>query len=464
MRARNCNYLWRFSLVVTGLTLAASAVAFAQVGSISSVSSRPFVVGIQPVVGRNGAVGGVLVDPQGMVAAADIEAMEQLSEIRARALQPIPQDMRRSSPMRKVSLKRLQAAIVAQQSRGALLPDDIQFLAGLQQVQWLFVFPDRQDIVLAGPAEGWHVDGQGHVVGVETGQAVLQLSDLIVCLRAADVLWTQEALACSIDPAPEGVRRVQRALSRRNLRPTQAMLEQLQDLLGPQQVTLSGVPATSPLARTLVAADIRMKRLAMGLEPASTAGIPSYFDLLRADKVRHSGSATPRWWLEPDYALARDPDGMTWQIGPGTIRALADEGDGTDQVEATPADRWAEQFTQQYAQLAQRWPVLSELQNSIELALVAAVLTHYELAAIADCDLSVLLGENYVKTAELPTPKQIPPHATAARIHGRWIVSISGGVHVDALAQLQNVRTDAAVERVRHRLAEPAGEAWWWDE
>ena len=464
MRATNRICCRRLSLVVTGLMLAASPVAVAQVGSISSVSSRPFVVGIQPVVGRNGAVGGVLVDPQGMVDAADVEAMEQLSEIRTRALQPIAQDLSRSSPMRKVSLKRLQAAIVAQQDRGTSLTDDIQFLAGLQQVQWVFVFPDRQDIVLAGPAEGWHVDGRGHVVGVETGQAVLQLSDLIVCLRAADVHWTQEALACSIDPTPEGVRRVQRALSRRNLRPTQAMLEQLQELMGPQQVTLSGVSATSPLARTLVAADIRFKRLAMGLEPASSAGIPSYFDLLRAGNVRHRASGTPRWWLEPEYALARDAEGMTWRLGPGSVRALADEGESTDQDEATPADRWAEQFTQQYAQLAQRWPIFSELQNSIELALVAALLTHYELATAADCDLSVLLSEAYLTTTELPTPKQIPPHATAARIHGRWIVSISGGVHVDALAQLQNVRTDASVERVRDRLAEPAGNGWWWDE
>ena len=39
--------------------------------------------------------------------------------------------------------------------------------------------------MLAGPAEGWQIDDQGHVVGSKSGQPVLQLDDLIVALRTA---------------------------------------------------------------------------------------------------------------------------------------------------------------------------------------------------------------------------------------------------------------------------------------
>ncbi len=58
--------------------------------------------------------------------------------------------------MRKISLKALEAAsstILTENS--GMLPDEIKYLGGLQRVQYMFVYPDQQDIVLAGPAEGW---------------------------------------------------------------------------------------------------------------------------------------------------------------------------------------------------------------------------------------------------------------------------------------------------------------------
>ena len=41
-----------------------------------------------------------------------------------------------------------------------------RFLGGLQRIEYVLVYPDRQDIVLAGPGEGWMVDEMGTVVGV----------------------------------------------------------------------------------------------------------------------------------------------------------------------------------------------------------------------------------------------------------------------------------------------------------
>ena len=41
------------------------------------------------------------------------------------------------------------------------LPDAIKYLAGLQHIRYVFVYPEQKDIVLVGPGEGWKVDAQG---------------------------------------------------------------------------------------------------------------------------------------------------------------------------------------------------------------------------------------------------------------------------------------------------------------
>ena len=55
----------------------------------------------------------------------------------------------------------------------------------------------------------------------------------------------------------------------------------IEQTLGPQQITFSGVPATSHFARVLVAADYRMKRLAMGFEPSPVRGLPSFLQMMQ---------------------------------------------------------------------------------------------------------------------------------------------------------------------------------------
>ena len=36
-------------------------------------------------------------------------------------------------------------------------------LAGLQRLQYVFFYPQQNDIVIAGPAEGWLEDAAGHL-------------------------------------------------------------------------------------------------------------------------------------------------------------------------------------------------------------------------------------------------------------------------------------------------------------
>ena len=67
--------------------------------------------------------------------------------------------------MRAVSLKHLEAALAKAHAEGKPLPPEVVYLAGLQRVRYVFVYPEQNDIVLAGPAEGWKMDALGNVVG-----------------------------------------------------------------------------------------------------------------------------------------------------------------------------------------------------------------------------------------------------------------------------------------------------------
>jgi len=165
--------------------------------------------------------------------------------------------------LRFVSLKQLESEIAAARVAGKPLPDVVRYMAGLQRVRYVLVYPDKQDIVLAGPAEGWKVDSLGSVVGATSGRPVLTLDDLMVALRVAESS-NRDGISCSIDPTPEGLQRMQQ-LNRKLSSNPQVASRQMEEAVGLQTVSVTGVPATSHFARVIVAADFRMKRLAMNM-------------------------------------------------------------------------------------------------------------------------------------------------------------------------------------------------------
>src|SRR5256885_15990541 len=74
------------------LPLAFAAVLFLPSASYAQVAAgelRPFVVGLVPVIGSSGAVGGVSIDARGAVSSSSVETLGRLREARLRALTPI---------------------------------------------------------------------------------------------------------------------------------------------------------------------------------------------------------------------------------------------------------------------------------------------------------------------------------------------------------------------------------------
>ncbi len=430
---------------------------------------RPFVIAYEPVIGADGSVGGVRVDAEGVVSSVTTDIERPLTEVLASFSRPIPGELSERVPLRKISLARLEAALADSVRHKRPLADEIRYLGGLQRIEYVFVYPDEQDIVLAGPAEGWKVSAEGFVVGSSTQQAVMLLDDLLVALRNVR-LARAEGVSCSIEPTAEG-RRACDAVMRRQRHFSPQVLPAIQRALGDQQILLTGVPATSHLAQVLVASDYRMKRIAMNLEPSPVDELASYLELLQSsDDVPRT--MTPRWWLAADYEpLAMSDDGLAWQLRGRRVKAMTEDdlvardGRVVGSGRASPvAQRWADAMTAHYDPLALERPVFGQLRNVIDLCVVAALIDRYDLVGRAGCRLPELTRvDSHLGTCELNAPRKVATQCSFVKRTNDWVITASGGVEIDGWQIVERRQRSNEAASQRNAAAPPATAGWWWN-
>lgn len=422
---------------------------------------------------RGSAVGGVSINVEGVVAPAPAEAKRRmLDEMRKAVISPTGEI---STPvqLRMISLKMLEAKCSdALNNNFGRLPAEVRFLAGMQRIQYVFVYPEANDIVLAGPGEGWQVDANGNVVGITTGRPVLLLDDLLVALRSVEEA-RQGGITVSIDPTQEGMSRLLKLLSRqRNVRAMSPQLEaSMKDAFGPQQVTVTGVPPTSHLARVMVAADYRMKRIAMKLDPTPLRELPSYLDIIAPQRASAIANASPRWWLACNYQpMATSEDGLAWELrGPGVKAMTEDEvisasGKRTETGKASPAaQQWADRMTENYDLLAARDPVFAELRNIMDMCVVSALISKESLAERAGLSIPVLsTPDSELKLEVWNAPKLIAPEVSFLKAQNSFIVTASGGVAVESWLVADRKEVVQQVSQVREKAAPGQRELFWW--
>jgi hypothetical protein len=381
--------------------------------------------------GFGGQVGGIAIDARGIVGNLDPAAVESLAAERQKALADAGGE---PSDLRKVSLARIIAAVEASVAGQAPLPADVLFLGGLERITHVFVDPAGHDIIIAGPADRISVDATGTVVGAKSRRPLLHLEDLLVALRAIDGA-RQGGILCSIDPTPEGIGRLNAFLSKqRSIGPDASRtFRGREEALGPQAVTVGGVPGDSRMARVLVAADYRMKRIGMGLEESGLKALPSYLAMIPAGG---RAATLPRFWLEADYdPISRDPDELAWSIGGRRMKCLTESdvaAQGGMKRGAVPADalakKWCDAMTASYDELAGKQPVFAELVNCIDLAVVAALIKGRQLDGRAGCDLSPLTDAAGLELPSYDVPASVPTVATGVKKGTTWVLSASGGV------------------------------------
>jgi hypothetical protein len=456
-------------VVTATCILGAHPVAHAQ-GSISDFELRPFVVGVVPVV-SNGAVGGVAIDAQGVIEQAEQRDRIALRDARRAALSGLAGDFQRPSRLRKISLRRLESLLAQHAQQQQPLSSELLYLAGLQRIEYVFAYPDSSDIVLAGPAEGLAVDEAGNVVGANSRAAVLQLVDLIAVLRTQDKLLAGELISCSIDPTPAGLRRFAQLMRGAPAPVSDELLRQMEQAVGPQSITLTGVSPESHFAQVLVAADWQMKRLAMGLAPSPVDGLPSYLELLKRESSRVPRTSTPRWWIAyGQQPVERDAEGLGWRISRPGLQVLTAAGrsasvdrKATQMASDTRAQQWADAMTARYDQLALAEPVFGQLRGCMDLALATAILASGNLLSHVQLDVPLLLDEKRLQLAAYRIPKNVASQASAVERGQAWVVSVSGGVELDVPRLVNAAEVDAGIRESRTRAAPNPTNSWWWD-
>jgi hypothetical protein len=393
------------------------------------------------------------------------DELNALRRVREQAFKPAPGDMQ-AKALRKVSLRKLEAAIAEHHKSGAPIPDEMRYLAGLQRIQYVLVYPEANDIVLAGPGEGWKLNDQGEVVGATTNRPVILLDDLLVALRAIDGAQ-QSGITCSIDPTAEGLGRLQSFLKQvRTVDDPNPIAQAMESQMGPQKITVGGVPATSHFARVLVAADYRMKRLAMAFDESPVAGLPNYLQMVKATRAT---SMMPRWWLEPDYdALVTDVDGLAWEFPRASVKALTEEefldANGQKQKAGkanTIAKQWADNMTAHYDELAEKDSIFGQLRNCMDVAVVAALISREHLGEKAGWSMSLLVNPE-LPVESFNAPSEVASQASLIQKRGGWLFSVSGGVLMAPWQMLDRRETSAELSKTRSQAASNQA-TWWWN-
>ncbi|HEX7446017.1 MAG TPA: DUF1598 domain-containing protein, partial [Pirellulales bacterium] len=231
-------------------------------------------------------VQGVYVDASGVVRPAlEKDAGRRLTALRHTLEQTkFSSHVRQSSPLRKISLPKLEREIQLRLAAGRPLDEEMLVLAGLQRIQYISAYPETGDLVIAGPAGDWTLDRENRLVGTESGAPVVQLDDLVTILRHTLSSRNGE-FGCSINPTEEGLAKVKaflEASSGKPLKPGQRdkWVKQVRDQLGRQNVEVYHIDPHTRVARVIVEADYRMKLVGIGLEEG-TIDVPSYLKMIK---------------------------------------------------------------------------------------------------------------------------------------------------------------------------------------
>ena len=405
----------------------------------------------------NRGVGGVMIDSDGVLRNSTAEDQSRNLEQLRSTMQGAQGDLAKATDLRLISLKGIQQMVLEAQKQGKSIPEDVYCLGGLTRIDYDFVYPERNDIVIAGPAEPWAIGPQGSIVGKNTGSPVVNLDDLATAFRYVDQA-RNGGVSVSIDPTEQGYRQFNQALRNLggNVNPSQAA-PALARAFGPQQVTLSGLPADSHMARVILAADYRMKLYGMNLAKPPVAGLPSYMEMIQ-NRSNASTQIQSRWWMACDYdAITHSKDRLAWKISGQRIKTMTEteafdqQGQRKQTGKADPvAKKWADNFTKKIGELAVKDPVFGELRNVMDLCLVAALIESQNLQSLAACDLSSILGNRgQIETIKLDVAKSLDPQISFLQTAQGLLVSASGGVMIESWHFATQVKENESVAEAK---------------
>jgi hypothetical protein len=428
--------------------------------------------------GLANAPAGVIISTEGLLRVRQVkDTVGDLNRTRiAEAKVRIGATLAKGSPMRKISLPRLEAAIADLVAANKPITDEMKALAGLTRLQYVFYYPETKDIVIAGPAEGFFPDFQGRLLGMNTGRAVLELQDLVVALRTYPPGGKPaHVISVSIDPTQDGLARMNQWIRGNPPNPANPatvgpFLEGMKDAQGLHTVTINGVSPKTHFALTMVEADYRMKLIGIGLEPPPVK-MATYID--RAS----SNETLQRWYFTPNYDCVRvaDDDMAMELVGQGVKLVGAAEVVAATGVrvagggQSKASSLYCQAFTANYPQIALRSPVYGQLKNLIDLAVAAAFIQKQDYYGSASWKMETLGDERQLPVENFQAPKTVEPAANAVFKGNRLMTPIGGGVEMEPLRAVQSenrLKDEKGAVKQAHesvKLDHLAKGQWWWD-
>ena len=428
---------------------------------------------------------GVWVDPGGTLRsltpqeAGDLAALRDAGRPRAGQ-----QNARRGSPLRMVSLPRLEKCVQLRLAAGEQPTEEMQVLAGLNRVRYVFIYPDSGDIVLAGPAGDWRDGPEGAIVSTDSGRPVLRLDDLVVVFRqmmggaGRDVRLPDHAAgrepgpASSIpatDAGPCDLSRIPPCVAR----PTAAK---------GGQAGHRGLRARSAHAGGAGHRRSRLPHETGRHGPGSgRPGVESYLKMVKVGPGHPPPAMTVfRWWFTLKYdAVQCSPDRLAFTLRGQGVKVLSENEFLTAQGQQLHTGvseglnrKFARDFTEHFEQLCRKYPIYGELRNIFELALVGALLREEAAGQKVGWHFTCF-GDPQAYPVELSeAPKEVESVVNCRVIGGRTIIAgVSGGVRVSpesivcrqSIGVSQDSRQQAQRQTAAVRNHKLAADRWWWD-
>lgn len=394
--------------------------------------------------------------------------------------------------LRKVSLARLERELQMRAAAGKPVPEEMKHLAGIYQLKFIILYPETRDVVIAGPAGPWHYDKLGRAVNTSTGQPVLNLDDLVVCLKNARQNSGQ--FTCSIDPRQQNLADAKQFVDTTSMKGS-AFRKELQARLGKMDVTVGGIDASTHASRVIVEADYRMKLIGLGVEP-TVSGLDNYFERIQ---LTESGDLPEmdqlvRWWFTMDYdSVQTNSDRTVFELNGQGVKLLS-ESEFWDQTgerqhtgtSSAPAKGFADDFTKRFPEIASTDPVFGQLKNLFDCAIASSIIHKEGLDKKVNWNLAFLAGSakpgllSYqVDVAQVPVQvdsilgQRVITHREGRSTRRHTISGFGGGVEFDASKQvsgdkikvtktseLSDSRTAAAPKK---SAPETWSSSWSWD-
>ena len=426
------------------------------------------------VAGINRPGGGVFINPSGVLfrnASMDVGMLNARQIRAAKTSYGLSADISAESPMRCISLNRLENAI---SEADGIISNEMMYLAGVQRITHVFYFPESKDIVIAGPAEGWFPGHEGAMIGVNTLQPVCELQDLVVALRAYPPNGEGVGIVgCSIDPTTEGNVRLQQFVAQSRSLIPRVFANGVRRSLGMQTIRVDGIPATTNAARMMVAADYRMKLIGLGLDGKPYPRMQTFIERT----MPNASNALFRWFFIPDYEsviLTEDRTGLEL-IGNGVKlvgenEVVSPTGERTIvEGELDPGSKaYTRSFTQHYPKIAEKALVFAQLRNWIDMLICAAHIQREDFYGKSGWSMEFFASEEKYPLERFTAPATVEP-AVGMRTMGRTVLTpVGGGVLIEAERALSEenaqIDKDGKISGKQKQIALnlPDG-VWWWD-